>query len=663
MQLSSFLSLSLCLLLLSGQLSRAQSSEAKVIIKDTTHFSEVFDESRHYRLILPPDYYEHPNRKYPVIYFFHGYGGRYNGPADGERSVSAEARYYDEFNGNIARTGPDSLDNFAAYVSKHDVIVAKWDGYVANQYPRPYDIGPVKEDKQFIDYFPEFVRYVDAHYRTIPSREGRAVSGLSMGGFMSMFVASKYPHLISSASFFCPSSAFIIGPKALQAYTSFEEMGKNYVGLPIRMHIGAKDFLRQHDLGLDQAFKTLELYYESWHYGVNYFNGFHNTVNIEGQFDFHMKNFRRPIPKPEQWYHIDVYPNFEVWNYVLKSNRTSVGYTLLEAVSQEGFKVQTKQWLPDGPAVPSLSFELTTDGLYAPNTIYQVMRLDVPKQKISKQEVQTDAEGRLRLQWQGDQTDIGIYQQGDSGYISMANYNLDTDMPTAWKEIRLTPLLWNKGGKAVDSIQAELIAQDEDIEVLSSQQTIGNIARGALYQQTSFSLRSRNPKLDRAKLKLVLQYADKKEQFLLEVPFYTPEAELENFAIADGGRFSLEVEGNTLLGKGNADGKANPGEWISILAQSDLDTTYWYGLKLFTTDPYVDWQNRKLKYFSRNDWSGTQRPASELYISPDCPDGHKITLYGIYDFPKAGNIPRDNQGALSFIHETRRVSFTVEVRK
>ena len=96
------------------------------------------------------------------------------------------------------------MDNIAEFVRTHDVIVAKWDGFVKEQYPRPYDIGPVKQDIQFVFYFKEFLEHVENNYRTLGTREGRAVSGLSMGGFMSMNVAGKFPSLVSSASFSVP---------------------------------------------------------------------------------------------------------------------------------------------------------------------------------------------------------------------------------------------------------------------------------------------------------------------------------------------------------------------------------------------------------------------------------------------------------------------------
>ena len=641
----------------------AQSTRSKGIIEDRTHYSEVFKEDRHIRLILPPDYYQHPERRYPVIYYFHGNAGRYNGPEEGEVSRSAEARYYDDFNGNYERCGPDSLDNFASYVAGNDVIIAKWDGYVPAQYPRPYDIAPVREDRQFVDYFPEFIQYVDSQYRTKAYRNARAVSGLSMGGFMSMLVASKYPHLLSSASFFCPSASFTIGPKAFQIFTPFKEMGRNFVGLPIRMHLGSKDFLRQHDQEIDDAYKTLELNYESWHYGIGYFKGFHNAVNIKGQFDFHMKYFRMPLARPEKWHHIDVYPNFSVWNYTVNTDRKTPGFTLLEDVRKEGFSLQTKQWLPDGPPVPNLNVQISTDSIYLPNTRFELVKLDVPTRKIERKTVTSDKKGRIQYQGQGQDSNIGLYQPGDPGHITMAAYSLDKNMPGVGDIVSLSPLLFNKGGAAVDSVCIELIAQDDEVEVMDPAISIGKIGQGSLHEKTGFRIRSRHAELDRAKLKLTVSYNGKKDQFLLEVPFYSPEKTLSKFEIADGRNVNLEVENQTRVGEGNGNGIANPGEWISIFTKSDLDSLQDFGLQLFTEDPYVDMDNRRMLFLARADWSGAQRLTSQVKIKPNCPDGHEISFYGIYEYPKTGNTRRDSHGAHSFIHETKRVSFKVKVKK
>ncbi|WP_439556604.1 hypothetical protein, partial [Dyadobacter sp.] len=117
------------------------------------------------------------------------------------------------------------------------------------------------------------------------------------------------------------------------------------------------------------------------------------------------------------------------------------------------------------------------------------------------------------------------------------------------------------------------------------------------------------------------------------------------------------------VGEGNGNGIVNPGEWISVFTKSDLDSLHDFGLQLYTEDPYVLMEKRRMLFFARADWSGAQRLTSQVQISPDCPDGHEITFYGIYDYPKTGNTRRDSHGAHSFIRETKRVSFKVKVKR
>src|SRR2546421_9678930 len=101
------------------------------LILDETHESQVFGETRHYRIFLPPDYAA-SGKRYPVIYWFHGWSERYNKP------VAREAeRNYDQGDGVY---GGDTIGRF---VGHHDVIVVKWDGYNPRTpdevYPRPYN--------------------------------------------------------------------------------------------------------------------------------------------------------------------------------------------------------------------------------------------------------------------------------------------------------------------------------------------------------------------------------------------------------------------------------------------------------------------------------------------------------------------------------------------
>ena len=48
-------------------------------IADCQHYSKVFNEILNYRIVLPPLYDQHIEKKYPVIYYYHGWSQRYFG--------------------------------------------------------------------------------------------------------------------------------------------------------------------------------------------------------------------------------------------------------------------------------------------------------------------------------------------------------------------------------------------------------------------------------------------------------------------------------------------------------------------------------------------------------------------------------------------------------
>ena len=67
--------------------------------------------------------------------------------------------------------------------------------------------------------------YIDRHYRTIASREGRAIQGMSMGGFGCMRLALKYPDLFTSVVAF--AGGYRWPDEMSSAHQSFAEMFNN----------------------------------------------------------------------------------------------------------------------------------------------------------------------------------------------------------------------------------------------------------------------------------------------------------------------------------------------------------------------------------------------------------------------------------------------------
>ncbi|MGZ4736770.1 MAG: alpha/beta hydrolase [Acidimicrobiia bacterium] len=123
---------------------------------------------------LPPGYVGSRTR-YPVVYLLHGGGG------DAGDAV-AQGRLRQTMDGLIA-DDPSS----AAIVVMPDGDDAQWydgiDGQIRNE---TYVAG-------------DLVPYFDRHFRTIPTRAGRAITGVSNGGYGAMLLAAKHPDLFAAA--------------------------------------------------------------------------------------------------------------------------------------------------------------------------------------------------------------------------------------------------------------------------------------------------------------------------------------------------------------------------------------------------------------------------------------------------------------------------------
>ena len=124
--------------------------------------------------ILLPQSYETSQKHYPVVYLFHG-GGQ-------------------DHTAFMARTA------FPPMARKHEFIV------VMPAADRSYSaLGPEAQGR-YHDYVAgELVDYVDSHYRTIPTKERRAIGGLSMGGRIASMTALTHADRFSAVGAFSPA--------------------------------------------------------------------------------------------------------------------------------------------------------------------------------------------------------------------------------------------------------------------------------------------------------------------------------------------------------------------------------------------------------------------------------------------------------------------------
>ncbi len=609
-----------------------------VTIIESRHYSTVFGETRYFRIFLPPAYFENPQKRYPVIYFFHGWSQRYFG------SVGQEYAGLDKGDQNNG-------DNIANFVSNHEVIVVKVDGYNRNPdekyYVRPWNVSPVETFRQFPIYFPELVSHIDANYNTIADRNHRAVSGLSMGGFMTFWIAGKYPQLVSAAGNFCGSAEFEIGPKDFPVEYRHIDMYKNYAGLNLRLNYGDKDFIRYYHRDLNKVWTQV---LDNYEYKI--YEAAHSTCGMGEMFGFLMRTFENPPQKPVKWNHIDVYPEFSVWDYQVSSDRIVPGFTILENVDNRGFRCSVRQYLPDGELLPFVNVSITTPAIYEKNQSYIINDIDPGSPKNIRKTIKSDGTGRIKINMNGGLHEIGINKLSDKPNICIASYRIvNMNWATHSKDVSVSIKLLNKGLENAEGLKAILSATRQSAIVTKNESEFPVINVNESQDcQIPFIFNVQTDSIEIEKFMLEIRDKNKNGWIeFIEIPVRKDLPEIKDFVIADGKEFIVAKGGNALdtilLGAGNGDGIANPGESLVILVKDQ--NKLWRSL-LHCPDKYVNPFGINIRMsdnWSNYDHVGASAKYSIPVISSDCPQDHIIEGFAEYwlpDYPnhiiKQGNI-------------------------
>ncbi len=600
-----------------------------VTILDKTHYSTVLGENRSYRIFLPSDYMSHPEKRYPVIYYYHGWSQRYFGSINDYKADEGDS------NGG---------DNIANFVANNAVIVVKPDGYNRrpdeDYYLRPYNIGPVETYRQFPLYFPELVSYIDTHYRTIPDRGQRAISGLSMGGFMAFWIGGKYPHLVSSVGNFCGSTEFMVGPQDIPVEYRHEEMFKNYQGTNVWLHYGDQDFIRAYHEDMNRIWTAVM---DNYHYHI--YEGAHSTTGLGDMFTSFMESFSKPPEKPLKWHHIDVYPSFSVWEYRIASDRKMPGFTVIENVEKEGFRSAVRTHIPDGELMENVNLTITTPPIYEKNAQYQINDINLTKGESITYMISADNEGQLTLHMNGGLHEIGINRTGANKKDNLANitstsYQIENaDWVTHGQNSNLTVNLLNKGSDTAKKVSATLEATNKGILVLQSESAVaGSIKTHEIKSSgTPFTFLINDKDLAVAQFRLTISDNNQREWVeLIDIPIKPTVPEI-SYVIADGKEFPVAAAGDDtvslFLGKGNGDGKANPGESIVILKE---ENGRYFRTLLYSTDSHIHPNGikiRKSDSWESYDHVGASAKYSELVIDSSTPQNHKIKAFAEYWLP------------------------------
>jgi len=130
---------------------------------------------------LPPSYSKEKKRRYPVVYMLHGFtdsDDRWFG-LRGQHFINVPVAVDKAFAAGVPEmilVMPNAFTTFQGSMYSNSATTGDWEGYVTQ----------------------DLVSCIDSHYRTIPDRASRGLTGHSMGGYGTVRIGMKSPEIFSS---------------------------------------------------------------------------------------------------------------------------------------------------------------------------------------------------------------------------------------------------------------------------------------------------------------------------------------------------------------------------------------------------------------------------------------------------------------------------------
>lgn len=150
-------------------------------------------------LLIKPTNYSVNNKKYPVVYILHGYSDNY-------------------------KMFLTKLPKLKALADMLNLLIVCPDGGYSSWYVN----SPTDKNYQYETHISEeLIRKVDDNYHTIKSKEGRAITGLSMGGHGALLMAIKHPNVFGVAGSMSGGVDLTYKPKSWHISKRLGEYTKN----------------------------------------------------------------------------------------------------------------------------------------------------------------------------------------------------------------------------------------------------------------------------------------------------------------------------------------------------------------------------------------------------------------------------------------------------
>jgi len=204
--------------------------------------------------VYTPAGYEKSTQKYPVLYLLHGMGG------DEEAWIA------------LGRTS-QILDNLIALGKAKPMLVVMPNGNVIQEaapgesslgFYKPTMQVPNTMDGRYEETFMDIISFVESNYNVITSKSGRAIAGLSMGGYHSLHISRYYPDTFDYIGLF--SAAILPDTKIIsKVYDKFDETLKRQMTNGFKLYwigIGKTDFLFKYNEEYRKKLDAIKMPYE-----------------------------------------------------------------------------------------------------------------------------------------------------------------------------------------------------------------------------------------------------------------------------------------------------------------------------------------------------------------------------------------------------------------
>jgi S-formylglutathione hydrolase FrmB len=168
-------------------------------VQTRTFHSKALGVDKDYLVYLPANYDAKPDTRWPVYYYLHGLtGNETNWIKHGKLDAVADRMHLEAI--VVMPDGDDGFYSDAVTDYDYDACMKDGSGLFVPLDAQWWPKTCVKHRAYETYIVDDLVGEIDAKFRTIAKREGRAIAGLSMGGFGALELAMRHQDRFSAAA-------------------------------------------------------------------------------------------------------------------------------------------------------------------------------------------------------------------------------------------------------------------------------------------------------------------------------------------------------------------------------------------------------------------------------------------------------------------------------